>query len=349
MCEAGGTPACGIIFGKEGKIMEIDTIATEIKATDIEGLRIGQAKSEKGKTGVTVLLFDQPATGGVDISGGGPASRETPLLSPLTANNPIHAVVLSGGSAYGLDAAAGVMRYLEEHGIGYDTRFAKVPLVCQSCIYDLGYGDPSIRPDAQMGYDACVDAEAAKEPKSGNEGAGCGATVGKLFGMECAEKSGLGIAALKVGELKMAAVVVVNAFGDIFDSTTGKMIAGLKSPDRTKELDTCAEFLKIAKPTDFYKENTTIGAIVTNGRFAQDEANKIASMARCAYARNINPVGTMADGDTIYAVSMGNVRADINVAGTLAAKVMSLAIERAVRDAAIPDAEYLANCVRPEK
>ena len=241
------------------------------------------------------------------------------------------------------------MRYLEEHGIGYDTRFAKVPLVCQSCIYDLGYGDPLIRPDAQMGYDACVDAEAAKEPKSGNEGAGCGATVGKLFGMECAEKSGLGIAALKVGELKMAAVVVVNAFGDIFDSTTGKKIAGLKSPDRTKELDTCAEFLKIAKPTDFYKENTTIGAIVTNGRFAQDEANKIASMARCAYARNINPVGTMADGDTIYAVSMGNVRADINVAGTLAAKVMSLAIERAVRDAAIPDAEYLANCVRLEK
>ena len=125
--------------------MEIDTIATEIKATDIEGLRIGQAKSEKGKTGVTVLLFDQPATGGVDISGGGPASRETPLLSPLTANNPIHAVVLSGGSAYGLEAAAGVMRYLEEHGIGYDTRFAKVPLVCQSCIYDLGYGDPEIR------------------------------------------------------------------------------------------------------------------------------------------------------------------------------------------------------------
>lgn len=329
--------------------MEISTVATEIKVTDIEGLRIGQEKNEEGKTGVTVLLFDQPAIGGVDISGGGPASRETPLLSPLTADNPINAVVLSGGSAYGLEASTGVMRYLEEHDIGYDTGFAKVPLVCQSCIYDLGYGDPAIRPNAQMGYDACVDAEAAKEPKGGNEGAGCGATVGKLFGMERAEKSGLGIAALKIGELKIAAVVVVNAFGDIFDSVTGTKIAGLKSPDRTRELDTCAEFLKIAEPTDFYKENTTIGVVVTNGRFAQDEVNKIASMARCAYARNINPVGTMADGDTIYAVSMGNVRADINVAGTLAAQTMSLAIERAVRDAAIPDAEYLANCVRVEK
>lgn len=323
--------------------MEVKKVGTKIAITEIEGLRIGQAKDENGKTGVTVLLFDKTAIGGVDISGGGPASRETPLLSPLTASGSLNAIVLSGGSAYGLEASTGVMQYLEEHGIGFETQFARIPLVCQSCIYDLGYGDAKIRPDAKMGYAACVDAEKVKEPKSGNEGAGCGATVGKLFGMACAEKSGLGIAALQVGELKMAAVVVVNAFGDIFDSATGKKIAGLKSPDRSVYVDTCEEFFKIAKPTDFYKENTTIGAVITNGHFAQDEVNKIASMARCAYSRNINPVGTMADGDTIYAVSMGNVRADINVAGTLAAQVMSLAIENAVASAKITDEEYLKN------
>lgn len=311
-----------------------------ISITEIEGLRIGQAKNEEGQTGVTVLLFDQPAIGGVDISGGGPASRETPLLSPLTASNPINAIVLSGGSAYGLEASTGVMQYLEEHDIGYDTRFAKVPLVCQSAIYDLGYGSAKIRPDAKLGYAACVDAEAGKEPLEGNEGAGTGASVGKLFGMAQAQKTGVGIAAVQIGELKVAAVVVLNALGDVFSASDGKKIAGLWNKERNAYLDTVAEFVKIAEPTDFYKENTTIGAIVTNGKFAQDEMNKIAAMTRCAYARNINPVGTMADGDTIYAVSLGNVCADINMVGTVAAEVMSTAIEHAVSCAKIPDEEY---------
>ena len=326
-----------------------EQIKKEIPVTGIKGLRIGQAKSEEGKTGVTVLLFDEPATGGICVSGGGPASRETPLLSPLTANNPINAIVLSGGSAYGLEASTGVMQYLEEHDIGFETQFARVPLVCQSCIYDLGYGSSKIRPDAKMGYAACVDAETQREPHSGNEGAGCGATVGKLYGMRQAQKSGLGIKAVQVGELKVAAVVAVNAFGDVFRRNTGEKIAGLKNEDRSAYLDFCEEFLKLTKPTDFYKENTTIGAIITNGKFAQDEMNKIAAMTQAAYARNINPVGTLADGDTIYAVSMGNVQADINLTGTLASDVRSQAIENAISSSKISDEVYLKNCVEIKK
>ena len=162
----------------------------EIPVTQIKGLRIGNAQNEEAKTGVTVLIFDEGAVVGSDISGGGPASRETPLTSPVTADNPLNAIVLSGGSAYGLAASDGVMRYLEEHGAGFDTGFAKVRLVCQSCIYDLGYGRADVRPDAEMGYAACVDAE-RNDPVCGSVGAGTGATVGKLLGMGRAAKSGL--------------------------------------------------------------------------------------------------------------------------------------------------------------
>jgi len=302
----------------------------EISATEIEGLRIGNAQDEEAKTGVTVLLFDGGATVGADISGGGPASRETPLTSPVTADNPINAIVLSGGSAYGLAASDGVMRYLEEHDTGFDTGFAKVPLVCQSCIYDLGYGSARIRPDAAMGYAACVDAE-KNQPSCGNVGGGIGATVGKLYGMERASKAGLGIYAVSVGALQMAAVVVVNALGDIFDPKTGQKISGLKNEDGTGFTDTREEIYKISQRTNMFTGNTTIGVIVTNGRFSKAEMNKIASMTRCAYARCINPVGTMADGDSIYAASTGQVEADINMAGTLAAEVMAEAILRAVR------------------
>lgn len=316
----------------------------EIPVTAIEGLRIGNARNEEAKTGVTVLLFDHGATVGSDISGGGPASRETPLTSPITADNPINAIVLSGGSAYGLAAGDGVMRYLEEHGTGFDTGFAKVPLVCQSCIYDLGYGSAHIRPDADMGYAACVDAEsypsACEEAAGpgelsdrfcGNIGGGTGATVGKLYGMERASKAGLGVYAAAVGELQMAAVVVVNALGDIFDPKTGQKVSGLRNEDGTGFSDTREALYGLSQRTNLFTGNTTIGAVITNGRFSKAEMNKIASMTRCAYARCINPVGTMADGDSIYAASVGHVEADINMAGTLAAEVMAKAILRAVR------------------
>ncbi len=303
-----------------------------INIQDIDGLRIGNAQNEKAKTGVTVLLFDHGAKVGIDVSGGGPASRETYLADPMTADVPIHAIMLSGGSAYGLSAADGIMKYLEENDYGYDTGYAKVPLVCGSCIYDLGIGSAKIRPDSDMGYAACQDAEKNK-PQSGNYGAGCGATVGKIKGMEYSSNSGLGIYAVQLGKLKMAAVVVVNALGDIYDPETGKEIAGLKNEDGSKLIDTRTELYKISEKTDMFTgttTNTTIGAIITNGKFSKAEMNKIASMTRNAYARCINPVGTLADGDTIYAVSIGNIDSDINVAGSLAADVMAKAIVNAI-------------------
>lgn len=308
----------------------------EISITEIEGLRIGNAQDLNAMTGVTVLRFDEGAKAGCDISGGGPASRETPLTSPVTADNPINAIVFSGGSAFGLAASDGVMRYLEEHGIGYDTGFAKVPLVCQSCIYDLGIGRADVRPDAVMGYTACEDAE-KNQPKCGIIGAGTGASVGKICGREYAAKTGLGISAVSAGNLKVAAVVVLNALGDIYDPSTGEKIAGPKLPGMDGFADSRKELYKLSQQTDlfsFKNSNTTIGAIITNGDFSKAELNKIASMTRSAYSRCINPVGTMADGDSIYAASCGpRIVADVNMAGTLAAEVMAEAIQIAVRTA----------------
>jgi L-aminopeptidase/D-esterase-like protein len=318
---------------KENKLMK------EISVTELKGLRIGNAQNREAKTGVTVLLFDNGAKVGVDISGGGPASRETPLALPLTADNPVNGIVLSGGSAFGLAASDGVMQYLEERGIGYETGYAKVPLVCQSCIYDLGIGRADIRPDKAMGYEACINAE-KNQPVCGSVGAGTGATVGKLYGMGRAMKSGLGIYAAEVGKLKMAAIVVVNAVGDIFHPETGEKVAGLCSEDGTGFADSCSELYKISRQKDLFEQdkqpdidinsNTTIGAVITNGRFSKAEMSKIASMARSAYSRCINPVGTMADGDTIYAACFGEEEADLNMAGTLAAQVMARAILKAV-------------------
>ena len=311
--------------------MTEECIVKEIEISELEGLRIGNAQNEEAGTGVTVLIFDKGAKVGVDISGGGPASRETPLTHPLTADNPINAIVLSGGSAYGLAASDGVMNYLEEHEVGYPTGAALVPLVLQSCIYDLGYKCATIRPDAQMGYAACVDAEQS-HPVSGNVGGGTGATVGKLYGMTRSMKAGLGIHAVQVGALQMAAVVVVNALGDIYDPSNGQKVAGLLSEDKTEFVDTCQELYKLTARRDLFTGNTTIAAVITNGRFSKAEMNKIASMARCAYARCIRPVGTMADGDSIYAASIGSVEADINMAGTLAAEVLEQAILNSLKN-----------------
>ncbi len=308
-----------------------------IDIREIKGLRIGNAQNHDARTGVTVLLFDGGARVGTDISGGGPAGRETHLTDPTTADNPVNAIMLAGGSAYGLAAADGIMKYLEEHDIGYDTGFAKVPLVCGSALYDLGIGSALIRPDSRMGYEACRNAERSaaegKEALCGSIGAGCGATVGKIKGMEYASGSGLGTYAVKLGRLEMAAVVAVNALGDVYDPETGREIAGLRSENGTELMDTCAELYKISERTDMFTGNTTIGAVITNGRFSKAEMSKIASMTRNAYARCINPVGTLADGDTIYAASIGSVEADINVAGTLAAEVMERAIVNAVKSA----------------
>jgi L-aminopeptidase/D-esterase-like protein len=290
---------------------------------EMKGFRIGSAQDFAAMTGVTVVITEGGAKGGVDISGGGPASRETPLMMPLTADNPIDAVVLSGGSAFGLAAADGVMRYLEERGIGYETGYAKVPLVAQSCIYDLGIGSAAVRPDAAMGYAACADSE-RRAQISGAVGAGTGATVGKLNGMASAEKSGLGLCAARLGALEVGAVAVVNALGDVFDFESGEKLAGTKGAKSEDAL------YRLAAPTDLFTGNTTVSCVITNAKLSKADCSKVAAMARAAYARCIAPVGTMADGDTIYALANGEVNADVNVVGTLAARVLARAIREAV-------------------
>ncbi len=350
-------------------IKNIQNITEAIRS--VQGLRIGHAESSSGKTGVTVLWFPEGARVGCHISGGGPASRETPLTFPETADNPVDAIVLSGGSAYGLAASDGVMRCFEEHGIGYDTGVCRVPLVLQSCIFDLAYGSPSDRPDASLGYLACSRALQSTDGRQGNIGGGAGATAGKLYGMKRSVKSGLGLYSAQVRDLQMTAVVIVNAFGDIFDPETGNKAAGLLSEDRRSFSDTSEELIHFMDPRDQFTGNTTIGAVITNGEFSKAEMNKIASMAQNAYARCIRPAGTMADGDTVYAASVGGFRsgansspgslsgaagtpagivrakADINFAGTLAARVMQEAILSAVRSSAgsVSEEEFLKNCL----
>ena len=324
----------------------MESLIKEISIKEIDDVSIGHAQNDEAKTGVSVIYFKNGAQAGCDISGGGPASRETPLTSSMTADNPLNAVVLSGGSAFGLAASDGVMRCLEERGIGFDTGFAKVPLVCQSCIFDLGYGKSDVRPDADMGYEACVRALKGCDDSMGNIGAGTGASVGKLLGMKQAMKSGLGVHAIQVGDLKIVAVVVVNAFGDIFDSSNAQKIAGLMDPERKVFWDLEETFVKmVTTPQNLFNTNTTIGCVVCNAKFDKAKLNKIASMTRNAYARCINPVGTMADGDSIYACSVGDVVSDVNVVGSLAAKAMEKAIKKAVESAKIDDEEYLKNCL----
>lgn len=309
----------------------------EISIQEIKGIKIGQSENQAAGTGCTVFLSETGMRAGLDVRGGGPASRESELLNPLAAAQVIHAIVLAGGSAYGLGAADGVMKYLEEKGIGFEVGPSlKVPLVCQSDLFDLTVGDPYIRPDKAMGYDACLRAEenGTGNYRDGNFGAGCGATVGKFAGMDYCMKSGIGSYAVQIGELQVGAVVAVNALGDIYDWKTGKKIAGLLAEGRktfrsTEELMYASTEIVENKFTG----NTTIGVIITNGKFEKASLCKIAGMAHDGYARSIRPVHTTADGDSIYAVSVGDVEADQDLTGVLAAEVMSEAIIRAVMSA----------------
>ncbi len=303
----------------------------EISITEIDNIKIGNAKDEAGATGVTVIVCPDGAPCGVDIRGGGPASRETHLLNPLSATDSIHAVLLSGGSAFGLDSAGGVMQYLEENDIGFDTGITKVPLVCTSCIYDLRCGDYKCRPDKAMGYEAAKNAFDGKPLLMGNEGAGTGATVGKLGGDSLTVKSGLGSYAVEIGGLKVGAVVSVNALGDVYEN--GSIIAGMLSPQGGFADSAKVLYSSLEPKGNLFTANTTIGAVVTNAKFTKAEMNKIAAMASNAYARAIRPVNTTADGDSLYAMSVGDFKADINVVGTLACDVMEKAIINAVKSA----------------
>lgn len=305
----------------------------EISIKNIENIKIGNAQNREAGTGCTVVICENGAPTGLDVRGGGPASRESELLKPVAAADSIHAVLLSGGSAFGLDAAGGVMQYLEERNIGYDVGITKVPLVCESCLFDLAVGDYQVRPDKEMGYEACVNAEAGNY-KDGNEGAGTGATVGKLHGADGCMKSGIGSYAVQIGELKVGAIAAVNALGDIYDWKSGEKVAGLLAEDQKTFLDTEEEFYKsYAVVENKFVENTTLGIVITNAKFDKTQLCKIASMTQNGYARSIRPVHTTADGDSIYAMSVGEVSADQDMVGTLAAQVMSEAILRAVMSA----------------
>jgi L-aminopeptidase/D-esterase-like protein len=305
----------------------------EIAVTEIEGIRIGQAQNSEAGTGCTVIISENGAPAGLDVRGGGPASRESELLKPLANADRIHAIVLGGGSAFGLDAAGGVMKYLEEHGIGFDVGVTKVPLVCQSDLFDLTVGDAGIRPDQDMGYAACVQAEEGNY-QDGNFGAGTGATVGKLYGMDYCMKSGIGSYAVQIGDLKVGAIVAVNALGDIFDWKTGKKVAGLLDEKKEGFRSTTEEMYRNYEVVENrFTGNTTIGIILTNAKFEKSTLCKIAGMAHNGYARAIHPVHTSADGDSIYAMSTGEVSADKDMVGTLASDVMAEAVLRAVRHA----------------
>jgi L-aminopeptidase/D-esterase-like protein len=301
----------------------------EISITDMKGFSIGHAQDEAHATGCTVILPDKKAVCGVDVRGGGPASRETQLLNPLMSNDGIHGLLLSGGSAYGLDAARGVMTYLERQKKGVKVGNAIVPIVVGSCIFDLGCVDGSVRPDAAMGYKACLDAKNNTE-RNGNVGAGMGATVGKIMGAGRSMKSGLGCYAVQVGSLQVGAVVVVNAIGDVYELDSRKELAGLLTADGSTMMDSEREAVKLLQLASQFSLNTTIGAIITNAGLDKAEMNKVAAMASNGIARTIRPVNTSMDGDSIYAMSVGKVKSCADVVGTLAAHVLGKAVNRAV-------------------
>lgn len=303
--------------------------------TDVAGVRVGHFTSTRRLTGCTVVLFDNGATGGVDVRGSAPGTRETDLLHPLNTVQSVNAFVLAGGSAFGLDAASGVMRFLEEHGTGYRVGSVVVPIVPAAIVFDLHVGDGKVRPDAQAGFEACRAASSG--PVSlGNVGAGAGATVGKFFGAKYAMKGGLGSSSLRLEgtDLTVGAIVAVNAVGDILDHRTGQILAGARR-DEGGFRNTSAAIGR-GENTMFNKgANSTVAVIATNARLTKVEANKMAAMAHDGFARAINPVHTMADGDTVFAAATGAsaAKADVTTLGSLGAECMAQAIQSAIKAA----------------
>lgn len=302
---------------------------------DVAGLSVGHFTDTRRPTGCTVVLVPEGATCGVDVRGAAPGTRETELLSPLNAVEQVHAVLLSGGSAFGLDAAGGVMRWLEERGIGVTVGPARVPIVPAAILFDLWLGDVRIRPDAAAGYAAC-EAASRQPPAQGNVGAGAGASVGKLFGIERAMRGGIGSASVTVAGVTVGALVAVNALGDVIDPASGQPVAGARSADGRSLMNTMAALLRGELPAPLQPgQATTIGVIATDARLSKAQANKVAQMAHDGLARSVNPVHTMGDGDTLFALATGASRRDASVTllGALAAEVSARAVLRAVRSA----------------
>ena len=296
--------------------------------TDVGNIKVGHAQDYEGGTGLTLILPDPGNTAGVDVRGGAPGTRETDLLNPLNQVSEVSSIILSGGSAYGLEAASHLMKILEKEGIGFDVGVGVVPIISQAVLFDLAYKNPKARPDEKMTQKA-FESATYDDKSQGIIGAGTGATVGKALGPEFLVKSGLGQAAIKKGDLVVSAIVAVNAFGDIFDYHKGLQIAGpTKDGKMLKTIDLIDQIL--GSFADIKPSNTTIGAVATNATFSKTELTKIAGMAHDGYARSINPVHTLFDGDTIFSLATNKVEANINLVGALAAEAMSMAIANAI-------------------
>ena len=317
--------------------------------TDIAGLKVGHFTDSRRPTGCTVLLCESGVMAGVDVRGAAPGTRETDLLHPLATLEAVHALLLTGGSAIGLAAADGVMRWLEEHGHGVQVgpatldgspgRAIQVPIVPAAVLFDLWVGDARIRPDAAAGHAACETASSAT-PAQGSVGAGAGASVGKLFGLQHAMKGGIGTASIRVGAVTVAALVAVNAIGDVVDPASGRVIAGARAADGRSALGSVDALIAGRGPAALMAGMaTTIGIVATDARLSKAQTNKLASMAHDGLARSINPVHTATDGDVLFALATGGsgkaavTPGHLTVLGSLAAEVTARAVLNAVRAA----------------
>lgn len=298
---------------------------------DVKGIKVGQVEDKEGLTGCTVIICEDGGVCGVDVRGSAPGTRETDLLDPINMVQKVHAIVLSGGSAFGLESTCGVSRYLEEKGIGFDVGVAKVPIVTGAVLFDLGVGDPKCRPNIEMGYKACQIANNIGL-KQGNYGAGCGATVGKIRGSEFCTKGGIGSYSIKLDNgLVVSAIIAVNAFGDVYEN--GQVIAGVLNDDKTDLLNTYDLMKKGVNKGGFNIDNTTIGAVVTNAKLSKAECKKISQMAHNGFAKSIFPIHTPHDGDTIFTLATGEIETDITLLGSIASEVVEKSVISAIKNA----------------
>ncbi|MBZ6007130.1 MULTISPECIES: P1 family peptidase [Paraclostridium] len=298
---------------------------------DVKGIKVGQVEDKEGLTGCTVIICEDGGVCGVDVRGSAPGTRETDLLDPINMVQKVHAIVLSGGSAFGLESTCGVSRYLEEKGIGFDVGVAKVPIVTGAVLFDLGVGNPKCRPNIEMGYKACEIANNI-ELKQGNYGAGCGATVGKIRGSEFCTKGGIGSYSIKLDNgLVVSAIIAVNAFGDVYEN--GQVIAGVLNDDKNDFLNTYDLMKKGVNKGGFNIDNTTIGAVVTNAKLSKAECKKISQMAHNGFAKSIFPIHTPHDGDTIFTLATGEVETDITLLGSIASEVVEKSVISAIKNA----------------
>jgi len=303
--------------------------------TDVAGVEVGHFTDTRRPTGCTVVIVREGAVAGVDVRGAAPGTRETDLLAPTHLIERVHGVVLAGGSAWGLDAASGVMRWLEEQGVGFPVGPVRLPIVPGAVLFDLMLGDASVRPDAAAGYRAC-ELASAKPPAQGNVGAGTGAVVGKIFGIERAMKGGIGSASVTVEGITVGALVACNAVGDVIDPDTAQVVAGARSRNGKSLLDSRRALLRGEAPKPLLAgTNTTIGVIATDAVITKVQASRLATMAHDGLARCINPVHTMSDGDTLFALGTGRAAGALGMMtlGTMAAEATAMAVLRAVRAA----------------